>query len=446
MKRILLTSAILISFVVAAFAGGPPGTAPVGPNTDLVARSLSVGRLYQDQSPTAVIVGDSITALGETSIGAVQRRVKDEGWTTWMQAFLHQRLDVISIDGEPGETSTQLLARFQTDAIDLAPKYCFIQTGTNDVTSGVSSATIISNLQAMISMCHDAAITPIILTILPASSIDTSAESAVWFAVNKWILMNHLSGGFIAANVSEAYVDPDGSYPVATSSEYVVDGVHPSANGAYLIGKKVADVVDDFIPARDVFTFISTSDPLNILSNPCMIGTDGNDSDAEITDGDVASGWTVNGANGAGTVSKVARDGITGEWQRLEFTASADSATTSIYNYTMSGDDYVGETVYAVIELYVNAAPTNLVGLGFYVNFSDDTDTVVATLYPIAHNDTNPDLSSLQAGDHLILKTSDYTISTETAGIKQITLSLSFNLDDTGTLDVYIGKAGIVQR
>ena len=83
--------------------------------------------------PTIVLIGDSIT----------------EGWIVQSPAFFTpDRID----RGISGETSAQMLTRFQQDVIDLRPCAVHIMTGTNDIadlTAVISAEETEANIRSM---------------------------------------------------------------------------------------------------------------------------------------------------------------------------------------------------------------------------------------------------------------------------------------------------------
>jgi hypothetical protein len=124
--------------------------------------------------PSVVFIGDDITS----------------DWAATSPAFA-QHPNWIN-KGIPGQTSGQVLARFQTDVVDLHPAVVNIITGSYDVstpgwtpecgTGGSPSTATCANLTAMVQMATAAGIKMIIGTIPPFGTDSSSAAFA-----NSWL-------------------------------------------------------------------------------------------------------------------------------------------------------------------------------------------------------------------------------------------------------------------
>jgi lysophospholipase L1-like esterase len=127
-----------------------------------------------------IFMGDSIT----------------ESWKPSMpDLFTHDVID----RGVSGETTTQMLARFRTDVIDLHPAVVHIMGGINDIHSAPGTALTRSNIESMVELARAHGITVILGAAPPSSSFQGTAdpESAahvVW--LNAWLrdyaTQNHL--------------------------------------------------------------------------------------------------------------------------------------------------------------------------------------------------------------------------------------------------------------
>lgn len=69
--------------------------------------------------------------------------------------------------GIGGETSNDLLNRFDQDVVSLKPERAIIYISTNDVRSGLPPEKTIGNLQAMLARCRQSDIDPAVLTLAP---------------------------------------------------------------------------------------------------------------------------------------------------------------------------------------------------------------------------------------------------------------------------------------
>jgi lysophospholipase L1-like esterase len=193
--------------------------------------------------PSVVFIGDSITAIW----GSGQQGPQFADHPDWVDK------------GISGQNSSQVLARFQTDVIDLHPEIVHILIGTNDVYPGwilkpSASSAINSpaNVEAMVQMAQANSIHVILATIPPwgcDASQCTLAESAdstlsrydrinTW---NAWIEQYALSKGIPVADYHSALLAPDGEHYVP---DLTMDGVHPGAAGYVVMTPMVECVIN----------------------------------------------------------------------------------------------------------------------------------------------------------------------------------------------------------
>ena len=87
--------------------------------------------------------------------------------------------DVIN-KGANGETTAQILDRFEHDVIAHQPAAVFIMTGTNDfIYREADPAGCMANLKTMVRMCDDTGIRPVLMTPLP---VHAGKASRMWMA------------------------------------------------------------------------------------------------------------------------------------------------------------------------------------------------------------------------------------------------------------------------
>lgn len=159
-----------------------------------------------------VFFGDSIT----------------QGWLEVRPAFFAgDRVD----RGISGQTTAQMIGRFQADVIALKPRVVHILAGTNDIagnTGATSLTQIEDNLRAMVEMARAHGITVVLGTLLPARhygwrpEIDPVPGIA---ALNAWIRAYGRDNGIAVVDYF-ALLDDGQSGLAPTDSG---DGVHPNA-------------------------------------------------------------------------------------------------------------------------------------------------------------------------------------------------------------------------
>jgi lysophospholipase L1-like esterase len=170
--------------------------------------------------PTVVFIGDSITSGWAESWAGQEATFTQNNW-----------LDV----GVVGQTSSEIAARFDADAIDLQPKVVHIVAGTNDVYPGWQLSETANNLEIMVAKAKAHHIAVIIGTIPPwgPGSLPEKADpSPQRFQridqLNQWIAQFAVAQGI-------QMVDYHSLLQAANGENYIpaltVDGVHPSAAG-----------------------------------------------------------------------------------------------------------------------------------------------------------------------------------------------------------------------
>ena len=234
-RKLDLTPAFAVFCVVSAGALGIGG--PIGCATAHSEKSLA-------DPPSVVFIGDSITAIW----GSGQEGSEFAEQTNWID------------EGVGGQNSSQVLARFQTDVIDLNPGVVHILVGTNDVYPGwtlvPSNANAINsaaNVEAMVQMAQANGI-HIILATIPPWGCDASkcapAETAdptlsryeridIW---NAWIEQYAFSQGIPVVDYHSALVAPDGEHYVP---DLTLEGVHPNATGYVIMTPMVEKVISE---------------------------------------------------------------------------------------------------------------------------------------------------------------------------------------------------------
>lgn len=208
---------------------------------------------YDEPEGTAVkkviFIGNSIVngfpaSRGKSFPGLIRAAVKSGG-----AGFL---ADVIN-KGNNGETTEDILARFEYDVLRHEPAAVFIMTGTNDfIYREADPEQAFANLERMAEAAQQQGIVPVYLTPIP---VDEEKASRMWMAgigidyrtVNRQIdeLSDRiLASGRLAADTRSAFRDFIAAQPV--SGDAYRDGVHPTAEGY----QHLADAVSQWIRAH----------------------------------------------------------------------------------------------------------------------------------------------------------------------------------------------------
>lgn len=148
--------------------------------------------------------------------------------------------------GKGGQTTSQMLARFNTDVLALDPECVVICGGTNDIAGNAGPVTdeaIVDNIKAMAEMAEQSGIRVILCSILPCDRYYwkpglNPAERIVH--VNALIREYAREKGFDYVDYHAAMADDADALP----AEYTSDGCHPLQSGYSLMEKIILPVIN----------------------------------------------------------------------------------------------------------------------------------------------------------------------------------------------------------
>jgi len=135
--------------------------------------------------------------------------------------------------GISGQTTAQMLVRFQADVVALHPAMVHIMAGTNDIagnTGPVSMQDVQNNIVAMVTLARANGIKVVLASIPPAArftwrpAIKPVAQIA---AMNAWLKDYAHKAGAAWVDYFSLMATPDG----AMRPDFTLDGVHPNAAG-----------------------------------------------------------------------------------------------------------------------------------------------------------------------------------------------------------------------
>ena len=142
--------------------------------------------------------------------------------------------------GHSGDTTADMLARFDRDVLPFAPRVLIIMGGVNDYRSGVYGAQTVRNLAALGEKCRARGITPIFLTVTPIRPAWMTKRMTImtppsdWMDhrdyINDWVRQQEFS-----VDVSSTLADANGELEAA----YTTDGLHPDYMGKKHIGQTI---------------------------------------------------------------------------------------------------------------------------------------------------------------------------------------------------------------
>ena len=142
--------------------------------------------------------------------------------------------------GINGQTTSQMLIRFQQDVLELKPEMVIILAGTNDIAENTGPITIESILKNLIEICESAQknnIKVVLCSVLPAIDYPWRKEmqpAEKIETLNTLILQYATTNNISYVDYYSAMVDDQ----KGLQSIYSEDGVHPNKQG-YLIMKSI---------------------------------------------------------------------------------------------------------------------------------------------------------------------------------------------------------------
>lgn len=202
------------------------------------------------QGPKAVYTGDSITWQWGTAPREIAKEkivipldplpayLTDKGsnvQVTWHPGFFSQH-DYVD-KGVSGETTAQMLARYQKDVLSQDPFCVVIMGGTNDLAQGVSKEDILKNLSAMAEQADAAKMKVVLCSVTPCNqkyskltAPNTKGEHIK--RLNAMIQAYAAEKGYTYCDYYPALVAGDG---VSLKEEYCLyDRLHPNPD-AYTV-------------------------------------------------------------------------------------------------------------------------------------------------------------------------------------------------------------------
>jgi len=190
------------------------------------------GRLAppKPDKPRVVFLGDSIT----------------DGWR--LNEYFPDR-DFVN-RGISGQTTGQMLGRFQSDVIRLRPAAVLLLGGTNDIARGISLAAIEDNLTVMADLADMHGIKMILATVLPVSDYHKDADPnfemtrtrppGMIRGLNSWIQTLCVQRKLPYVDYYSATVDGIGFLQTDASD----DGLHPNPMGYRIMAPLALKAID----------------------------------------------------------------------------------------------------------------------------------------------------------------------------------------------------------
>ncbi|MBR5564013.1 MAG: hypothetical protein IKW11_07280 [Bacteroidales bacterium] len=151
--------------------------------------------------------------------------------------------------GVSGQNTTQMLARFDKDIVDLNPKVVVIMGGTNDLAQGVTKKQILANLTAMAEKADAAGIKVVLCSVTPCndnySKLSPKNKGPHIIELNGMIKEYVDSKGFTYCNYWPALVADD---QLALHPDYCLyDHLHPGPDGYDVMEAIIKPIIDGLL-------------------------------------------------------------------------------------------------------------------------------------------------------------------------------------------------------
>jgi lysophospholipase L1-like esterase len=207
-------------------------TAPAAPATPVGPKPQDWANLHRYHDENAALPAP---ASGERRVVLFGDSITDH-WGRGVGTFFPGKPYVNR--GIGGQTTPQMLLRFEQDVVALHPAVVVILAGTNDIAgnTGLSTPEMIEdNLRAMTAIAQQSGIQVVLASITPADHYGWSPTIRPVPAireVNEWLKSYCASQHLVYLDYYDAMADENGAMKPGLSS----DGVHPTAAGYAVMG------------------------------------------------------------------------------------------------------------------------------------------------------------------------------------------------------------------
>ena len=177
------------------------------------------------------VLGDSISHGGASYIPAGQLSCQ---WETYCSVPIKNL-------ARSGDTTQQMLDRFDRDVLPFKPQVLLIMAGVNDIRIGLTTAAVIKNLEALRDKCLTNNITPVFST-LTSMNADLMNQRGIPLTDGDWREAREQINFWIKTtpyfiDVSTPLTDEFGYL----RSELTPDGLHPALRGKKIMGEIIGE-------------------------------------------------------------------------------------------------------------------------------------------------------------------------------------------------------------
>ena len=175
------------------------------------------------------VLGDSISHGGANYIPAGQLSCQ---WETYSAVPIKNL-------ARSGDTTQQMLDRFDNDVLPFKPQVLVIMGGVNDIRAGATAEDVIKNLSALRDKCLANDITPVFST-LTSMNPELMSKRGIFLTDGDWRAAREQINLWIRTtpyfvDTTEALTDEFGYL----RAEFTPDGLHPALRGKKILGEAI---------------------------------------------------------------------------------------------------------------------------------------------------------------------------------------------------------------
>ena len=153
--------------------------------------------------------------------------------------------------GRSGDTTSELLDRFESDVLPFRPEILFIMAGVNDYRGDIPSWESVDNLAYLRDKCRYYGIRPVFITPTPLNPPQINTVGFLEPVPSDWQERQRIICDWIRRqedfiDVNDKLTDAEGNLSPSLS----VDGLHPDAEGKRIIGEAVTAWLDRYMNLR----------------------------------------------------------------------------------------------------------------------------------------------------------------------------------------------------
>lgn len=153
--------------------------------------------------------------------------------------------------GRSGDTTSEILERFDNDVLPFRPEVLFIMAGVNDYRANILGWESVENLEKIRDKCNHNGIKPVFLTPTPLNPAQIQKLGFIDLPPEDWqehrkFICEWIRDQEFYIDVNENLTDAEGNLLESLS----VDGLHPDADGKKIIGELVAAWLDKYMSLK----------------------------------------------------------------------------------------------------------------------------------------------------------------------------------------------------